>query len=357
VIEVDPCADSRWDAFVESAPGASVYQLAAWSRILRAAYGFRPRYMALAGDGGELEGVLPMFESRGPLTGRRLRSLPAVAPPAGPIARSREGVAALVEAAAAALAETGAAQWVWLSRDEGMQGLVPGLTLGTTQLTWIADLGDDPDELRKRLRKHSNNLHRSIKKAEDAGLTVREGSGEADLRAFYRLYLTTMREHRSLPRPYSQMRADLRELGPRGVTRVFVVEHGGATIAAGLFHFFGDTVELLYNGSDRESLALRPNHGLYWHVIRWAIERGYRRFDFGDAPEDSSLGRFKAQWTSEPVTEYIYILRGDRSTAVGEAARRRNPNVGVGDESLVSRVWGRVPLPLTRLGGAIAYRL
>jgi predicted N-acyltransferase len=356
VIKVDPCADPRWDAFVEGARGASVYHLGAWARILRSAYGFRPRYMAIEGADGDFEGVLPMFQSRGPVTGRRLRSLPAVAPPSGPLARTRDGLAALVEAAAATLAESGAAQWVWLSRDEAMEELVPGLGLGTTQLTWIAELAGEPDEQRTRLRKHSNNLHRSIKKAEAAALTVREGSGEADLRAFYRLYLATMREHRSLPRPYRQMRADLRELGPRDATRVFLVDHGADTVAAGLFHVFGDTVELLYNGSDRDALQMRPNHALYWHVMRWAIERGYRRFDFGDAAEDSSLGRFKQQWTAEPVREYIYILRSDRRTAVGEAARRRNPNVGVGD-SRVGRAWGRLPLPVTQVAGAVAYRL
>ena len=356
VIAVDPCADPRWDEFVDRAPGASVYHLGAWARILRSAYGFRPRYLAIEGADGGFEGVLPMFYSRGLVTGRRLRSMPSVAPPAGPVATSREGVAALVEAAAAAIEETGATQWVWLSRDADMEGLVPGLGVGTTQTTWIASLGDDPDELRQRLKKHSSNTHRSINKAEAANLTVREGRGEADLRAFYGLYLATMREHRSLPRPWRQMREDLRLLGPRGATRIFLVDHDGATVAAGLFHVFGDTVELLYNGSHRDALELRPNHALYWHVMRWAIERGLRRFDFGDAPEESSLGRFKQQWLAEPVTEHIYILRSDRGSAVGEAARRRNPTVG-GEESLPGRIWGQTPLPLTQLAGAVGYRL
>jgi hypothetical protein len=358
VVAVDPRADARWDDFVENAPGASVYHLSAWAEILRAAYGFRPRYMALEGPDGGFEGVLPMFQSRGPLTGRRLRSIPAVAPPAGPIATSSEGLVTLIEAAAAALNDCGASQWVWLSRSEGMEGAVPGLNLGTLQTTWIAELGDDPDELRTRLRGNSNNLHRSIRKAEAADLTVREGRGEADLRAFYGLYLTTMRDHRSLPRPYRQMREDQRLLGPRGASKLFVVEHAGRVVAAGLFHVFGDTVELLYNGSERSALSLRPNHALYWHVMRWAIERGLRRFDFGDAFADSSLGRFKRQWTAEPVSEYIYLLHSDRRIAAGDAARRRNPTVGGGDgESLVSRVWSRSPLPLTRLAGALAYRL
>ena len=358
MVAIDPCSDRRWDAFVDSAPGASVYQLSAWSRILRAAYGYRPRYMALEGPGGELEGVLPMFVSRGPLTGKRLRSIPAVVPPAGPIARTREGLRELAAAAARAIDETGATQWVWLSRDEGLDDLVPGLGLAQTQVTWIAELGDDPAALRTRLRKHSNNLHRSINKAEKAGLTVRESTSEHDLRAFYRLYLATMREHRALPRPYRQMREDLLLLAPRGSTRLFMVDHGGRTVAGGLFHIHGGTVELLYNGSDREALQMRPNHALYWFVMRWAIERGLERFDFGNAPADSSLGRFKQQWTTEPVTEYIYILNSDRRTAVGDAARRRNPNVGGGDEeSLPSKVWARLPLALTRAAGEVAYRL
>jgi hypothetical protein len=42
---------------------------------------------------------------------------------------------------------------------------------------------------------------------------------------------------------------------------------------------------------------------MYWHVIRWAAENGYSRFDWGAAREGGSLYRFKSQWSAEPVPE------------------------------------------------------
>ena len=53
------------------------------------------------------------------------------------------------------------------------------------------------------------------------------------------------------------------------------MEREGRLAAGGVFHLFRDTVELIYNGSDDALLDLRPNHALYWGVIRWCAEHGY----------------------------------------------------------------------------------
>ena len=141
--------------------------------------------------------------------------------------------------------------------------------------TWILELPADPDELRASWKKTSNNLFRNLRKADKAGVSVREGRDESDLRAFYALYLRTMRRRRSLPRPYRQLSEDRRLLQPDGTFRLFVAEHEGDIVAGGVFHAFGDTVDLLYNGSDDSRLDVRPNHALYWHAIRWAVESGH----------------------------------------------------------------------------------
>lgn len=57
-----------------------------------------------------------------------------------------------------------------------------------------------------------------------------------------------------------------------------------------MFHAFGDALELIYNASEPESQAHAPNFALYWEAMRWAIEAGFRRFDFGGALEGTSLG-------------------------------------------------------------------
>jgi serine/alanine adding enzyme len=358
VSTLDPTYDRRWDAYVEGHPEASVYHLGAWATILRRAYGFKPLYRALERSDGTLAGVLPMMNTRGPLTGRRLRSLPVVPPPSGPIADSEGDLARLIELGCDSVREQRASVWTFQSRQAGLEEATPGLRITKHKTSWIAPLPSDSDELRAQYRRSSKNLHRSISKSEKAGLVTREGIGRDDLRAFYRLYLETMRDHRALPRPLRQMALDQHLLRPRGASRLFVVEHDGEVIAGGLFHVFNGTVELLYNGSRRDTLGLRPNHALYWYVMQWAIERGLKRFDFGDAPPESSLGKFKSQWGSEPGAEFSYTYSPDAGETRADAARRAGGQVGgEGDEGLVARVWKNAPLIATRVAGTIAYRL
>src|SRR2546421_2213915 len=304
VTEIDPLADSRWDEYVRNHPRAGAYHLSAWAEILRRAYRFKPTYLALEGKSGELCGALPLMRTHGLITGRRLRSLPVV-PPAGPLAGSADGVKALLRAACRLTDEWGMV-WTLHSRDGDHDRTWPELTTIPKHPTWILELPNDVDELRRGWKKTANNLFRSLRKAERAGVTVREGTGEADLRAFHRMYARTMRRRTALPRPYGQLAADRELLGPYGAFRLFVAEHEGDIVSAGIFHSFRDTVDLLYNGSDDSRLDVRPNHALYWHAIEWAAEHGYSELDFGHGRAGSSLARFKAQWGAVAVPEYRY---------------------------------------------------
>jgi hypothetical protein len=192
-----------------------------------------------------------------------------------------------------------------------------------------------------------------VRKVEDGPLTFREAPSEADLRAFYRLYLATMRKHGALPRSLRQLVLARHHLPP-GVFRLFLVEHRGEPVAGGVFHCFGGTVELLYNASAQHHLALRPNHALYWGVARWAMEHGQRALDFGFAWPESALGSFKAQWGAEPVSEYCYV------SPPSAAGLPQPPGEEIAGPGRLRRVGhaalGRAPLALTRLAGTLAYR-
>lgn len=355
VVFVDPLMDARWNALVESHPAAGTYHLSAWATVLRRAHGVKPRYLGLEGRDGRLEGGLPLMSSRGLVSGRRLRALP-VLPTAGPIAGSREGELALVGAACELVHAEAANVLIMRARRDGYETEIEGLLPVPQPPTWIVDLPDDPDELRAIWRKRSKMLHRNIAKAERSGLVVREARTEADLRRFYALYLEAMRRHRSLPRPYSQVKLSHTLLGPSGRSKVFLVDHGAHTHAAGLFHRFGDTVDLLYNGSDTAGFALRANNALYWHVLRWSIEEGVRRFDFGPAWPESSLGRFKSQWSAVQVPEYRYDYARKQAAQRMESMRSVSHRLDEGEHPLVA-LWDRVPTSLTRAAGAVAYRL
>jgi len=357
VVPIDPVADARWDAFVREHPDAGPYHLGAWAEILRAAYGDRPAYMALQSPEGEVVGGLPIVRTRGLLTGRRMRSLPVV-PPAGPLAPHEDGVRALIEAACRLTDDRGARVWTLHARTGGYEELVPELRPLPKHPTWILELPADADELRAGWKKTSNNLWRSLRKADRAGVTVREASSEHDLRAFYALYLRTMRRRSTLPRPYRQLREDRRLLGPSGAFRLFVAEHEGDIVAAGVYHALGDGVDLLYNGSDDSRLDVRPNHALYWHVIEWAAAAGYAHMDFGHARPGSSLAGFKAQWSAREVPEYRYDYVPGAAGGVAASPRASVGRAleGRARQGRLERVWQHLPLPLTRLAAGVAHR-
>jgi hypothetical protein len=352
VRQVDPSTDPRWDRFAASHEQAVAYHLGGWSQILEEAYGFRPHYLAVE-EAGELHGILPLAGRRRPISRSRMRSLPVV-PCAGPISRSPQATGELLQAADRLAAEHGALL-VIDSRAGDLGSLASGFERQARPPSWILEL-PAADRVDDWERERPTNLRRSIRKAAGSDLSVRLGRGPEDVRRFYRLYLSTMRGHNSLPRTLRQMLSAQRLFEPTGVFALFLVERDGSPVAGGLFHVFNGTAELLYNASHRPALELRPNHGLYRHVIGWAIERGLHRVDFGFAHAGSSLAAFKAQWGAEPVAEYRYVpsSAGAATTDLGTAIKGRA--VGASLRGRVAEAWERTPLPVTRLAGEVAYR-
>jgi hypothetical protein len=342
----------EYDAYVRAHPRATLYHRGAWARILARSYRFEPRYLALRDGGGVVRGVIPLVYKKGLVSDARVRSLP-VFPAGGPLADTRDLEVKLLYAARDFV--SGDADLLQIHSAVDYSADVPDLVTDTMPPRWHLRIDGDLDAVRAGWRKTSNNLYRSLRKADRADLVFREGTTDRDLRAFYGLYLHTMRKWRSLPRSMRQLKLT-RELLDPGEFRVFVVEHRGRPAAAGVFHVFGGTVELMYNGSADEALELRPNHRLYWDVISWAAEQGHHTFDFGTAQPTSSLGRFKSQW-AEPVEHYRYTWRrgGAGSRTESMAAASYGLEYG-GGEGLAAAVWHRTPLQLTRIGATLAYR-
>jgi len=349
VLREGPQEDERWDRFVYEHPGGTVYHLAAWSQILAKAYRFRPRYLKLESEDGELRGVMPLTSRRGLITGTRMRSLPVIAI-GGPLGADEPVEVELLRAACEEACERGCQLWIDSARPLP-EGRDPQLREAPRPPTWVSALPAD-GELEAWLRERSNNLRRGVNRARKRGVEVRLADSASDLRSFYRLYLATMRKHGSPPRSWTQLSLSRELLGKR-VFRLFLAEHEGKAVAGGIFHEFNDTLELLYNGSDAGALDLRPNHGLYEGVIDWAGKRGLKSLDLGFAPEGSNLANFKQQWGGELVPRFHYMLpasgmRRAAATRVAASTRRR--------AGPLSTLWGRMPVALTRASAIFYYR-
>ncbi len=355
VREVEPSADRRWDAYVSSHAEGLVYHTSAWLRVLRREYGQPAIGLALEDVAGGIRGVLPLMATRGlPLglkgdvAGRRLSSLPRT-PVAGPLADGRDGLAALVRAAVERTPPGGRLQ---LKPSEcHLDGLVDEVAAQPWRITYVLDLPDRPEQLRFGNSRSNARVRSGINQAVRHGIVVRHADSTADVRAWYRLYLETMRHHAVPARPFRLFEAMWEELRPGGMMRLLLAERERELLAGSVLLMFGSTVFYAFNGMMRRASFRRANDLLQWQAITDACTEGYRRYDLGEVSEgNEGLAHFKSKWAAQPrrLQRYSYPPLPHRQDEADGAAGRL--------ASLIERGWRAVPLGATAAAGRLAYR-
>jgi hypothetical protein len=76
VYTFNPLADSRWEEFVRTNPGASVFHTAGWVDALSQTYVYEPVVYTTCAPDAELTNGILLCRIRSWLTGRRMVSLP-----------------------------------------------------------------------------------------------------------------------------------------------------------------------------------------------------------------------------------------------------------------------------------------
>ena len=361
VVELDPWSDPRWERFVSGRPDRLLSHHPAWLRVLEAEYGRRPTALACEDAGGELRGVLPLLSTRGlPFTGqigrRRLSSLPRT-PLAGPLALDRDARAALVGAALERVRARDGLTLELKAQGRELDGLADGVVALPWRLTYVVELPERPEELRFGSSRNHSAIKRAVGKAARAGVHVRPAETENELRAWYPLYLATMREHALPPRSLRFFRALWHHLQPLGFMRLLLAEQvsgGHRRLLAGSVLFpFGETVSYAFNGRRADALPLRPNDATHWQAMETACREGYRRYDFGEVSAgNAGLTQFKRKWVHEPQQLYRYYYPAPERPEAAESE-------GSGPVGRLARAtWRRLPLPVTaRFGDWLYYFL
>ena len=353
--EIDPSTDVRWDVYVSAHAEGLVYHTSAWLRVLRREYGQPAVGLVLEDAAGRLQGVLPLMATKGlplglggSLAGRRLSSLPRT-PVAGPLADDRDGLARLVRGA---VQRTPPGSQLQLKPAEAnLDGLVDQVVGQRWRVTYLLDLPDRPEQLRFGNSRSNARVRSGINLAVRHGVAVRRADSIADVRAWYRLYLETMRHHAVPARPLRLFEAMWEELRPRGMMRLLLAERERELLGGSIILMFGSSAFYAFNSVMRSALFLRPNDLLQWHAISDACTDGYRKYDLGEVPEGSEgLAHFKRRWASQQrcLQRYSYpapTQRRDRlDSEPGPLAR------------IMARGWRAVPLEVTHAVGRFVYR-
>ena len=345
VRELLPGEDARWDAFVARHEQGTFFHRTGWSRVVHETFRHKPHHLVVE-QGRRWLGVLPMFLAKSPFLGKNLVSVP-YSVYGGALCVDDASHALLMEHARALGKELGVG-FVELRNLEDRPG---DLDHSDLYVTFRCDLPEDAGEVMARIPKKRRAEVRAArepkaaatgKKRESYGIVV---SADGTVDELFRLFAQNKRRlgSPSLPKRWFQALRD--EFG-KSVVIHRAVEPGGRTIAAVMSFTFKDTVYAYYSGALDEFNHTGVNNYIYCAIMEWAVENGYRRFDFGRSRAGSGPAKFKVNMGFEPEPlHYDYMLLGDGAKL--PEFHPSNPRL-----ALPRRLWSKLPMMLCNPLGA-----
>ena len=147
-----------------------------------------------------------------------------------------------------------------------------------------------------------------IRKAERNGVTGYFDNTPEAVAKFHEIYkITAIRDSFSYRgEDYFQ---NMLECIPHENIRVYFTKHEKDVLSAAIAVKSGDKMWYMYGASSNEKRKLFPNYVMQWEMIKWALESGCNRYDFGgifNIDDDDGLYRFKKGFcTEEGLVEYL----------------------------------------------------
>ncbi len=291
VFEIDPTSDERWDHFVQTQPGASIFHTRAWLESLRDTYGYNPRAVTTSAPGAELTNSLPFCEISGLFGKRRLVSLP-FSDHCQPLVQSEKQFVLLTEYLER---KRGEEKWDYVELRPAVSGLAAssGFEKDQSFVFHRLNLENSPEDLFASF--HKNCIQRKIRRAEKEALACENGSTESLLRDFHELMVITRRRHGLPAQPIAWFENLVRNFGPKLTIRV--ASTSGRPVAAIVTIRHNHTLVYKYGCSDHRFDSLGGMQLLFWRAIQQAKQDCLCEFDLGRSDADNpGLIAFKNRW-------------------------------------------------------------
>lgn len=370
----------EWDVFVDNQLHSCLYHLSSWHKIIKSSYGHDIYCLVAKSDAlntwesssiiekGKIEnnqyrnhhnnivGILPLVHIKHWLFGNNLVSMP-YSDLGGILAENRLVEQALLNQSAK-LAENLGASSIYLRSDRPFFSVVAeendknsiqnrsdlfnwkewNLSLQTKKVRMILSLPESPEILRKSFK---SKLRSQIQKPIKEGLKVKIGGIEL-INDFYDIFSTNMHGLGSPVHSKKLIREVLREF-PK-MANLFIVYGDQTPMACSLVIGFKDILANPWASSLRRYSRFAPNMLLYWAMLEYACQQGYKRFDFGRCTPGEGSYKFKEQWGAVSESLYWYQFSKNESKSF----------LGQPEEDKMAKVieyWKKLPLPLTKIIG------
>ncbi len=333
VKEYEPTRADDWDRWLASCPSATPFHTTAWIRAVERAFDYESRCL-YSERNGEITGVLPLFLISNWILGRCLLSSP-FADYGGICAEDKESSDALLECAKQmAIYE----KVDYLELRHRSYELRPGFIPKNLYLGFSCKLDEDPEAEFRRLPRDTRYM---IRKGEKSGLESQSGI-RGQLETFYSLFATSWRRLGTPVLPKEWLHILIDEF--QDSLDLKLVYHKGRAVAGVLSLSCGDTLFPHYAGASNEANHVAANNFMYWQLMKEAIGKGMRRFDFGRSKRGTGAFQFKSSWNMQVDTlDYQTLLVG----------RKEAPDISPVSPTfrMATQLWSHVPLATTILIG------
>ncbi len=330
----------QWNAYVDAHPYGRIYQRTEWKEITEWAFGKKTFYRVVAHH-GKIQGILPVVHFHTFLVGKQLISLPYVNY-GGPLWSNEEAKQVILKEIETLRKSTNSQAFeIRFDREN-----VFPFAVKTSKVTFLLNLPDDSDELWKGFKaKLRSQIRRPMKEemfAKSGGLEL--------LDDFYYVFCRNMR-HLGTPVYAKSIFKTILERLPESAFITAVYTKNRKPVAAAFLLGYKNTMEIPWASSRREYNRFSPNMLLYWEVLKKAIEKGYKVFDFGRGTKEGGTYRFKKQWGGREVQLYWYYALAPKEEL--PEVNKENPKF-----QMAIKIWQKLPLWFTNwLGPGIVKNL
>ena len=347
-----------WDKYVTKNVLANAYHLSHWQRIILSAYGHKTYALATVSNepsiiSGELtsnvSGLLPLVHLKNPFFGNRMVSMPFF-DHGGIVADNKTCEEKLIQASIE-LGKRLKAQRIELRHLNQISTLENSVNNKPECISWssrshkvqlLLTLPNSSETLWKSFKsKLRNKINRSIK----TGLTVKMGGKEL-LDRFYTVFCINMRDLGSPVHAKALIQSTIEQF-PYSA-KIFLVYKADKPVAAALIIGFRDVMINPWASSLREYRKERPNTLLYWSMLAFAADQGYRFFDFGRSTPGEGTYQFKIQWGAKPHPMYWYTIHLDKHRPLDNFQNDASINK---KRAMAVQLWQKLPVPITRIIG------
>ena len=169
----------------------------------------------------------------------------------------------------------------------------------------VLDLKDETEAslLSKFSQKTRYNINLSARK----GVEVYYDTTEEALKTFYELYEIMSIRNRLVIRSYAYFKDMMNAF--KGQIRIYLTKHESDYLSGAIALMYGDKLWYIYGASSNVKRNLMPNYLMQWEMIKWGLENGIKKYDFGgvfELDKEDGLYKFKEGFCREDgVTELI----------------------------------------------------